>query len=208
MSGPLDEIDTDDELNIPTIYREIAGDHIIVLDDIEYHNLIRYDLVEKLASDVLDPEGIGFFHIYNENAGKLAVQEDRLLQINLMRSRGGVPFELEYDKQIELRKGEIVFPTSSLTVAFGVFSFFAADASDSPVRDLGFGLLNDKYEAMKAENKEDEFGSILGFLSVGTKLLTLKDQVEVGTEKIGLFTGESDGDDFTYFSPKIVDSSQ
>jgi len=207
LSGPLDEIDTDDELNIPLIYREIAGDHIIVLDEIEYHNLTREGLVEKLSDIVFDPESKGFFHIYNENAEiPLKVQEDRLLQINLMSSRGGVPFELEYDKQVELRKGEIVFPTSSLTVAFGVFSFFAADTSDSPVRDLGFGILNEKYDTMKTENKEDEFPSIVAMLSVGAKLLTLKDQVEVGTEKIGLFTGESDGDDFTYFSPKIVDS--
>ena len=192
MSGPLDEIDTDDELNIPLIYREIAGDHIIVLQDIEYHDKTKEELQQLLMDRLLENKEMGFFHIYNEKSGPM-LREDRLLQIALTRGSRLPAFEVEYEKQVELRKGNIVFPTSRLTVAFGVFSFFAADTSDSPVRDLGFGLLNEKYQEMKDQNKEDDFPSIVGMLGVGTKLLTLKDQVEVGSEKVALFTGESDG---------------
>lgn len=93
-----------------------------------------------------------------------------------------------YDEAIENLRGEVVFPTSKTqTTAYRIFSVYKTGAE----RDVGWGVLNNHPRLDGVS-----ISALLGFSSPSR-------EIKVGNEEVNIFRGLSDGENLTYFSPKV-----
>ena len=196
----LDEVDVNvPQTDLPPAMGELAGDHIIVLDEILFHALSFDDLQDN--PDLLENN---FFHTFQDpddvapEADMFSVFQDNIPEIYPIDLANDEKMQDIYEEKAKQRAGEVVFPTSQDTIGFGVFSIYADDTNEGGTqRDFGFGLLN----AFRSE------GSIANVLNIGGEAYAgLNREYRVGSEIIKIFEEPpSDGKDLSYFAPKVVD---
>ena len=187
---------------------EMQSDHIIVLDEIGF---IESD--SPSVDDIKDAIEVSLFHYYGGDnsttapqdmfaaaGGGIAKTPAKLLPIDLKNE----DFKEVYARMAEEKRGAIVFPTSESTVAFGIFSVYAAKLGTND-RDLGFGVLED------ARNKNEEFRQAGGTSSALYGLVEPLDrEYKIGSSTIKIFNSDRSpsGDNLRYFSPKVFASDE
>ena len=158
----FDHVNTDLELVAEFTKRlnEIQSDHIVVLDKI---GLIESDAPsEEEIKAALEGDTPVLFHYFGgdtattaprsmfDEAGFGGAKETaKLLPIDLKDEA----FRNAYDRLVKSKRGTIVFPTSESTVAFGLFSVYAAKLGTDD-RDLG--LESWRVQGRKTENSPAE----------------------------------------------------